>query len=73
MYIPEELKVNKFADVRLPDNASYFSRFGQSFPGQQLYTGDESAPIEQNKVDDLDAYMRYASAMARESQNKSDE
>ena len=69
MYIPEAMKVNKMQHVHLPSNESYFSRVGSSFPGQQLYTGDEGAPIEQNKVDELDQYQRYAVMMAEKAQN----
>ena len=70
MYIPEELKVNKAVDVHLPSNEVYFGRFGVASVGDHLYTGDEVARIEQNKVEELEAYQRYAEQMAQEAYNK---
>lgn len=70
MYIPEELKVNKAVDVHLPSNEVYFGRFGSASVGENLYTGDEVARMEQNKVDELEAYQRYAQQMAREEYQK---
>lgn len=70
MYVPEELKVNKAVDVHLPSNEVYFGRFGEVSVGSHLYTGDEVARMEQNKVDELQAYQQYAEMMAQEAYNK---
>ena len=64
MYIPEELKVNKFVSVHLPENALYFARFGYQIPQSQLFTGDEVAQMSQNKVDSINDYLEYAQQMA---------
>ena len=72
MYVPEELKVNKAVDVHLPSNEVYFGRFGEASVGDHLYTGDEVARMEQNKTEELEAYRRYAEAMAEEARAKSE-
>lgn len=72
MWFPEELKVNKFVDVHLPDNMTYFSRFGMQSVGQQFYTGDDVAVLEGRKVDDLQAYQKYAEMMAQQEYDKSE-
>lgn len=64
MWIPDELKVNKFEDVKIPSNKAYFSRFGDSAPLANQYTGDEVAPIGQSKVDQIIDYKNYADTMA---------
>lgn len=73
MYVPEELKVNRFVDVHLPDNKSLFGRFGVVNVGSSMFTGDEVAHVEQNKVDELATYQRYAEQMAREAEAGSDD
>lgn len=70
MYVPEELKVNKFEDVHLPDNKSLFGRFGVVNVGSSMFTGDEVAHVEQNKIEELESYRRYAEAMAEEARAK---
>lgn len=70
MYVPEDLKVNKAVDVHLPSNEVYFGRFGEASVGDHLYTGDEVARMEQNKVDELQSYQEYAEMMAQEAYNK---
>lgn len=64
MFVPEELKVNKFVSVHLPDNALYFARFGYQVPQSQLYTGDDLAVMSQNKLDSINDYFEYAKQMA---------
>lgn len=55
MFVPEKLKVNKFADVRIPSNKDYFQRVGvQALPEGQ-YTGDEFAPMPTDKVSSISA------------------
>ena len=51
MFVPEKLKLNRFVDVNIPDNRSYFTRFGKSVVPTGSYTGDDSAPMPKNKVD----------------------
>lgn len=72
MYIPEEMKkVNKFVDVAIPSNRSYFSRIGEvSLPSSQ-FTGEEVAPINQDKIDQIVDYAEYAEKMGNEESNKS--
>lgn len=52
MRIKKELKLNRFRAVAIPDNASYFMRFGNRVVESNLYTGDdESAPQYMTKTD----------------------
>lgn len=64
MYIPEAMKVNKFVNVHIPSNYDYFSRFGNFNPTSASYTGEETAPMAQNKVDSINDYLEYAKQMA---------
>lgn len=68
MYIPEEMKkANKFVDVAIPSNRSYFSRLGEvSIPASQ-YTGEEVAQMNQDKISEIEAYAEYAEKLAEES------
>lgn len=71
MYIPEELKkVNKFIDVAIPSNRSYFARLGEvSVPSSQ-FTGDDTLPLVQDKIDQIVDYAEYAEKMADEESGK---
>ena len=71
MYIPEDLKVNKFVAVKLPKNCDYFARFGFKNPTAQMYTGDNCAVMPQNKVDQIYDYQRYVEMMANTSSDES--
>lgn len=65
MYIPEEMKkVNKFEDVALPSNKSFFARLGEVKLPESSYSGDEVVPEAQRKVDELYMYEKYAEEMA---------
>lgn len=70
MFIPEELKLNKFVNVPIPENRDYFARFGTTKVAQDsAYTGDQNAPLPKSKIDslaDMDAYDR----MMQEEENR---
>lgn len=69
MYIPEELKVNKFVVTRIPSPSQYFARFGSFTPASAYYTGDE-VHRDLNKVDSINDYLDYArSQMELQSQD----
>lgn len=69
MYIPEELKVNKFVVTRIPSPSQYFARFGSFTPASAYYTGNE-VHRDLNKVDSINDYLDYArSQMERQSQD----
>lgn len=55
MYIPEKLKVNKFADVRIPSNKDYFRRVGTQALPEGQYTGDELSPMPMDKISQFTA------------------
>lgn len=60
------MKVNKFEDVAIPSNKSFFARLGQVSLPSSSYTGDEVVPIDQRKVDELDMFEKYAEQMSKE-------
>lgn len=72
MYIPDELKINKFEACKIPSPKQLFSRFGDNAPMANMYTGDEVAPIGQSKVDQIADYQAYVDAMANEQSSKSE-
>lgn len=72
MYIPEDMqKVNKFVDVAIPSNRSYFSRIGEVTAPSTQFTGDELARMNQDKIaqitEAMEDYQKYV-----ESQNSKD-
>lgn len=70
MYIPEEMKkANKFVDVAIPSNKSYFSRFGEITIPSTQFTGDEVAKMNQDKISQIEDFAQYAEAMAEESKS----
>lgn len=70
MYIPEEMKkANKFIDVAIPSNKSYFSRLGEITIPSTQFTGDEVARINQDKISQIEDFVQYAEAMAEESKS----
>lgn len=71
MYIPnEDMKVNKFRLVFIPSNSAYMNRIGMKEPPKEAFSGDAEIHRAQNKVDDIDFYMRYASMKAEEAAKK---
>lgn len=61
MYCNDKLKLNKFREVRIPSNSEYFSRYGNGDPSAGSFTGDESIPFAQRKIDSIaqaDAELR---------------
>lgn len=73
MYIPEEMKkANKFIDVAIPSNESYFSRLGEITQPSTQFTGDEVAKLNMDKVSQIEDYARYAESMAEEQSNNSE-
>lgn len=74
MYYPnEDIKVNKFKLVYIPKNRAYMSRFGSVTVPPEAYSGDAEIHRQQNKVDDLEFYARYAQVKAQEAAKKNEE
>lgn len=53
MVVIEELKLNRFRPVAIPDNRTFFGRFGETNPLGSQYSGDEMIPDLQSKLDAL--------------------
>lgn len=71
MWIPDEMqKVNKFVDVAIPSNRSYFSRLGEVTTLSTQYTGEQLAKINQDKIAQIEDYRQYAESMQEESDSK---
>lgn len=69
MYVPDEkMKINKFKIVDIPRNCEYMQRFGASVAPASMYSGDEYAPLPQNKVDML-AYAEQYDKMMQEKED----
>lgn len=65
MYIPEEMKkVNKFIDVAIPSNKSYFSRLGEVTTPSTQFTGEEVARINQDKISQIQDYLDYVQSQS---------
>lgn len=60
MYIPEKLKLNKFRQVDIPANRDYFARYGMLEVPASKYSGDESMPVNESKIDSIIAGQRFA-------------
>lgn len=70
MYVPkQEMKINKFRLVVIPKNRDYMVRFGAVTPGGN-FSGEEVAPVQQNKVDDLETWSRYAESKLTEDSSR---
>ena len=70
MYFPDEkMKVNKFRLVAIPRTCEYMKRFGATVAPSSMYTGDDFAPLPQNKIDMLADADRY-DAMMQEVESK---
>lgn len=65
MKIPEELKLNKFKEVRIPSKSEYMQRLGgQNVP--MPYSGDELTTAAQRLTDQMADYMAWEKEMAAE-------
>lgn len=53
MYIPDELKLNKFKLVPIRAPRDYFGLVQEIEPSSSAYTGDEPAVMAQNKLDSI--------------------
>lgn len=66
MYVPDEMKINRFQDVNIPENKSFFARYGFNAPSDvSSYTGDDVPPEIGRKSDNLalmDSYDRQRQA-----------
>lgn len=61
MYIPKELqKENKFVDVKLPANKTYFARIGNFTPGAESFSGDQPVIMNQDKIQQIEDYKKFA-------------
>lgn len=73
MFIPEEMKkANKFIDVAIPSNRSYFSRLGEVTSPSTQFTGEEVARMNQDKVTQIEDYAQYVEEMQRVEDTKND-
>lgn len=72
MYFPDEkMKVNRFRVVAIPKNSEFYKRFGDTVAPSNSYTGDDVAPLPQNKIDAISAaeYQAYDLMRQEESQH----
>lgn len=66
MYVPDEkMRINKFKIVDIPRPIEYMKRFGSAEVPSSSYSGDEFAPLPQNKIDMLADADRYDALMQK--------
>lgn len=65
MIIPDQLKLNRFQHVAIPENSTFFSRFEGVRPTSASFSGDDDTPELQSKVD---AIVNGSKLVAAESQ-----
>lgn len=65
-------KVNKFVDVAIPTNKSYFSRLGEVTQPSTQFTGDELAKMNQDKIAQINDYLDWAESQNKEEYDKSE-
>lgn len=71
MFVPsDDMKLNRFQQVAIPRPVEYMQRFGSLRAPANQYTGDDLAPLPQNKVDELAFAERYDAMMQREEDAK---
>lgn len=71
MYFPnDDIKINRFKPVYIPKNREYMSRLGRVTAPPEAFSGDAEIHRQQNKVDDLEFYARYAAQIASESHDE---
>lgn len=63
-------KENKFQDVAIPSNKSYFSRLGEVTAPTTQFTGEEVAKLNQDKVSQIVDYEEYAKSLSNEDYQK---
>lgn len=73
MYIPDEMKkANKFIDVAIPSNKSYFSRLGEVTQPSTQFTGEQLAKMNQDKIAQIEDYREYAESEFAKKSEKSE-
>lgn len=73
MYVPDEkMKVNRFKVVAIPRPVDYMRRFGAAGTPNSAFTGDERAPLPQNKIEMLAAaeYLNDIQMQHEQQENK---
>lgn len=54
MYVPDEkMRINRFKVVAIPRPVEFMRRFGAAGTPSSSFTGDQIAPLPQNKVETL--------------------
>lgn len=53
MVIPDKMRLNRFQAVRIPDNCTFFARFGIVQPLESQYSGDTNLLPLQSKLDSV--------------------
>lgn len=72
MFIPDEkMKVNRFRVVAIPRNSEFYKRFGDTVAASNSYTGDDLAPLPQNKIDTISQAEFEAYDMMRQQEAQS--
>lgn len=66
MFVPEDLKLNRFKFVRIPPNRDYVRLVGASVLSDDHYSGDNVAIISQSKIDSIVSGMTLFDSLNNE-------
>lgn len=72
MFIPEKMKLNSFQDKKLPSARDYFKLTGYQSSPSSGYTGDEFAPLGQNKVEACESLIKHVKSKVSEMEESGD-
>jgi hypothetical protein len=72
MFVREEMKLNRFRDVRIPRNSEYFARAGAAVLPPSQFTNDEQAVMPQSKIQSI-VEMEAYDKMKQEEENSKTE
>lgn len=70
MFIPDEMKLNRFKLVSIPSAREYFKLYGERAMASSAYSGDEAPLPEGNKVDTINDFMQYAEEESQKASKK---
>lgn len=70
MFIPDEMKLNRFKQVSLPSARDYLMSQGERVAAASEYSGDADDRGTLSKVDSIEDFRQYAEEEARKAMEK---
>lgn len=66
MFVFEEMKTNRFKDVKIPKKAEFYKRSGFIEDNGMRYGGEETTPTDGRQLDDIKSMLEHDAKMAAE-------